>query len=66
MSTGDAKAQCTREVEPESHPGFSGDRCDGQYDVGFCLLLSVVEPAEWLGSVSLRRRLSQSISVTVY
>jgi hypothetical protein len=33
VSTGDAKAQCTREVKPEPLPEFSGDRCDGHCDV---------------------------------
>lgn len=33
ISTGDAKAQCTREVKPEPLPEFSGDGCDGHCDV---------------------------------
>ena len=33
VSTGDAKAQCTREVKPEPLPEFPGDRCDGHCDV---------------------------------
>lgn len=28
ISTGDAKAKCTREVKPEPLPEFSGDGCD--------------------------------------
>jgi hypothetical protein len=33
VSTGDAKAQCAREVKPEPLPEFSGDRCDGHCDM---------------------------------
>jgi hypothetical protein len=33
VGTGDAKAQCTREVKPEPLPEFSGDRCDGHCDM---------------------------------